>query len=173
MKKKSSSVCHECGKAGLVTTTETRRYTLAGGWSVAVEGAQVTRCPACGYEGVGFDASGGIERAVAAQVIAKPARLAAEEIVFLREFLDYNGRQMARLLGISAPTLSRWENGHETITGPSDRLFRALVATRRGWTGAAAKNFETILERIDDRQAPPLKIRVRMSGGDGVWKVAA
>jgi putative zinc finger/helix-turn-helix YgiT family protein len=173
-KKKGAGVCHECEAEGLATTTETRRYTLAGGWSVSVEGAQVNRCPACGYEGVGFDATGGIERAVAEQVIAKPAHLAGEEIIFLRELLDYNGRQMAKLLGIGAPTLSRWENGHETITGPTDRLLRALVAARLGWGGAAAaKRFEAVLESIEDKKAAPMKIRVRMSGSDGHWKVAA
>jgi putative zinc finger/helix-turn-helix YgiT family protein len=173
-KQKVNRRCLECGNETMITGTETRRYPVPGGWSVVVEGAQVTRCPACGLELIGFESSGGIERAVAEQVIGKAAHLAGEELIFLRELLDWTGRKMAAILGVGASTVSRWENGHETITGAADRLVRMVAAVHLGltrdWT---RQHLEAVLEGIEDKKAPPLKVRVRMSGSDGQRKVAA
>jgi putative zinc finger/helix-turn-helix YgiT family protein len=164
---KGPTKCFDCEGTRVSTKLGPYRMKLAGDWAATVEDALITSCPDCGGQGVGFKNLEGLMRAIAAAVVAKPTRLAAEEIRFLRTHLGYSGVRLARLLGVGAPTVSRWENGHEPIGAVPDRLLRTLDVIRDG-----AEGFDVeALAEIGEEQGAPLRLRVRMK--DGIWKAAA
>ncbi len=159
--------CLDCGSSRVTTKVGAYRMKLADSWAVTVQDAIITTCEGCAGVGVGFQNLDGLMRAIAAAVVAKPTRLAAEEIKFLRTHLGYSGVQLAKLLGVGPPTVSRWENGHEPIGAVPDRLLRALDVIRDG-----AENFDVeALAAIGDKPGTPLRLRVRIK--DGVWQAAA
>ncbi len=161
------SKCYDCNGKRVTTTIGPHRMTLAGGWSATVEDAILTHCPDCGGHGVGYRNMLGIMRAIAAAVVAKPTRLAAQEIKFLRSHLLYSGAKLARMLGVTPSTLSRWENGHELIGAGPDRLLRTIEVIHEG-----VKDFDVkVLEDIGPEPGAPLRLRVRMT--DGQWKAAS
>jgi putative zinc finger/helix-turn-helix YgiT family protein len=164
---KGTSKCYDCGGAKVTATVGPYRMKLAGEWHATIEDAVITHCGDCGGTGVGLENLDGIMRAIAAAVIRKPSRLAADEIRFLRTHLGWTGIKLAKMLGVGAGTVSRWENGKEPIGPVPDRLLRTLDVIREG---AAGFDVDT-LANIGDAAGAPLKLRVRKSGGK--WKAAA
>lgn len=159
------SKCYDCGGTRVTETRGPYKMPLAGGkWFVTVEDAILTHCPDCGGHGVGFENLNGIMSAIAAAVVAKPTRLAAQEIRFLRTELDYSGTKLARMLGVTPSTVSRWENGHEPIGAGPDRLLRMIEVQHGGIEGFDVK----VLEHIGNEPGAPLRLRVRMT--DGQWQ---
>jgi putative zinc finger/helix-turn-helix YgiT family protein len=160
------SKCYECGSRDVRERVEPRPMPMCLGWSVLVEETIVTTCGACGEEALGYRKLGPMMRAIAAAVVRKPSRLAPDEIKFLRTHLGYEGKELARLLGVGASTVSRWENGHEPIGVVPDRLLRTLEVIREG------VEFDVeVLGDITSDEGAPMDLRVRMR--DGQWKVAA
>jgi DNA-binding transcriptional regulator YiaG len=166
----SERACRGCGK----TIKEMRAsapFGLVGRWSVMVEDAIHMRCSqGCEYHGaVGFERIEGILRAVAAAVIAKPSRLAPEEIRFLQGRLDLEAQALARRLGVTAGTLSRWENGHEPIGKTPEALLRTLVALHERDHAAFDP---AVLEHIDFKDGAPVRLTLRQ-GASGRWQRVA
>jgi DNA-binding transcriptional regulator YiaG len=54
---------------------------------------------------------------LAQAVATKKERLTPKEIRFLRTYLGYSSADFARKLGISLPTVSRWEREGKPTTG--------------------------------------------------------
>jgi transcriptional regulator with XRE-family HTH domain len=52
--------------------------------------------------------------------------LQPEEIKFLRKDLHLKAKELALTLGVTASTVSRWENGKKEIGEAHDRLFRSI-----------------------------------------------
>jgi putative zinc finger/helix-turn-helix YgiT family protein len=139
-------------------------FGLAGTWAATVE-ALVYDCPNCG-RGVLYESPGKITQAIAAAVIKKPSRLAAEEIRFLRGHLGMTAKQFGSLLGVSGSQVSRWENGAKM--GPAaDRLLRMIEVQHDHL------EFDVqLLRSIAAKPGAPMALRV-MRTSDGQWKAAA
>ncbi len=60
-------------------------------------------------------------------VLQKGARLAADEISYLREWRDYLQSDLATVLGVDVQTVSLWERGAHRIPRSCDTLLRALI----------------------------------------------
>ena len=157
--------CLECGGA-LRTAQRPYRYRFEGGLSVTLENATVMTCVACGAESVAIHAPARLHRAVAEAVVRKASRLAASEVAFLRHHLDMTGEQMARHLGVSKTSVSRWETGREPIGQVPDRLLRTLVLLQ-DWQ--ARPDLE-LFARLGPA-ARPSHIKVTLQGED--WNAAA
>jgi putative zinc finger/helix-turn-helix YgiT family protein len=157
--------CLECG-AHLRTERRPYRYRFKGGLSVTLENATVMGCPVCGAESVAIHAPARLHRAVAEAVVRKASRLAASEVAFLRHHLDMTGEQMARHLGVSKTSVSRWETGREPIGQVPDRLLRTLVLLQ-DWR---ARPDLGLFARLGST-AKPSHIKVKLQGED--WKAAA
>lgn len=166
-KKKTLDACSECG-GRLQRGTESHRLPLVGEWGVTLEDVEISYCPSCGKRGVAIDGLAPLMRGIAAAVVAKAARLAAPEVTFLRKHLGYTGARLARALGVTGGTVSRWESGREPIGPSADRLLRALVVLHDG----AGHRFDpSRFEAIEDGAAA-LRLTLRRDS-HGNWAAAA
>jgi putative transcriptional regulator len=159
------ATCADCGGA---VRFEQRpfRYRFAGGLSVTIENATVMTCSACGGESVAIHAPARLHRVVAAAVVKKSSRLTPEEVAFLRHHLDMTGEQLAKHLGVSKTSVSRWETGREPIGRVPDRLLRTLVLLRDWQARPSLALFAQMGE-----SARASHIKVKLQGAD--WKAAA
>lgn len=164
-----STTCVECGGA-MKAATRPHRYRFEGGLAVTVEDATVLTCGSCGAESVAIRAPLRLHRAVAEVVVRKPSRLAPAEVAFLRHHLEMTGEEMARHLGVSKTSISRWETGREPIGQVPDRLLRTLVILH-DWDGGHAGRPDIGLFAHLGARAKPSHIRVTRTG-DG-WCAAA
>jgi DNA-binding transcriptional regulator YiaG len=62
--------------------------------------------------------------AIAGAIVAKNSALGSLEVRFLRKRLGIKGTEFARLIDVSPEQLSRWENGHNELSGAMDRFIR-------------------------------------------------
>src|SRR5262249_46395388 len=90
----------------------------------------VARCPKCHSYEVLIPNIDGLHRAIAREIVRRPARLSPPEVRFLRKVLGWSGRDFAEHMGTSVETVSRWETGATPIGAQADRLLRLMVMTR-------------------------------------------
>ncbi len=165
--RRSDPSCLECG-APMKTSRQAHRYTVAGDWAVTLKSVPVHRCPRCGYGEVGIELPNALNRTIAREVIRKRGGLSGPEIVFLRQYLGMSGRGLARTLGVTDVSVSRWEHRRLQIGPVPDRLLRTLVALK----GLDGETFPVeVLEEIDGK-AEPLRLVIGL-GRDGEWRLAA
>ena len=120
--------CADCGTP-MVVRRKNRRYDSGGLPHVVLQGVEERRCPACGAEELVIPRIEELHRVIARALIHKPARLAGSEIRFLRKHLGLSSTDLARRMGTTRETVSRWEGGATPIGPLADRLLRVLVAT--------------------------------------------
>jgi len=118
--------CIQCG-GRLTTKPENYRYTASGLPNVTLIGVDVRRCSKCGDHEVVIPRIEELHRVLAASVVRQVSRLTKEELRFLRKYLGYSGVDFAKLIGVAAETVSRWENGKEKIGPTTEKLIRMLV----------------------------------------------
>src|SRR5579871_1014762 len=117
--------CCDCG--AVMHGTETYyRYTECGLDSVTLENIIVYRCAACGAIVPEIPAMGELHRMIVLCMMRKPSLLSAQEIKFLRKMARLSGNELAIALGVSASTVSRWENGSRNISKNSDAAIRMI-----------------------------------------------
>ncbi len=158
--------CENCG-ARLVVVAHEAPFGLSGSWAALVP-AKVYECSGCGEPGgVEYEAVGPMLRAITAAVVAKRARLAPEEIRFLRMRLDATAVEFGRRLGVTGVQVSRWETGAAVMHPSADRLARVLSAQHDG------AGFDVhILDEITDKAGAPVRLRLTRNKA-GAWKAAA
>jgi putative zinc finger/helix-turn-helix protein, YgiT family len=163
-----TTACLECG-GPMKVSQRAHLYRFEGGLAVTVEKATVMTCSNCGAESVAIRAPLRLHRAVAAVVVRKPSRLAPAEVAFLRHHLDMTGEKLARHLGVSKTSVSRWETGREPIGQVPDRLLRTLVILH-DWDGGHDRPDIGLFASLVPGNKPS-RIRATMTGDD--WRVAA
>lgn len=57
---------------------------------------------------------------------AFPRKMASQEVKALRKKLKLTQKEFAEIVGVSKPTVERWENSDKPITGPEVMLFDIL-----------------------------------------------
>jgi len=109
-------------------------YVEGGLPHIWLHGAQARRCPQCDRTRLALGNRSELHRAIAARLVIKPYSLAPEEVRFLRSHLGCANDQLARCLGVSPETASRWASttAHARINPTAERLLRLIVAMRCG-----------------------------------------
>ena len=157
--------CVECGKPMRI-----RREVLPFDKPIGLRGVRlntdVARCPNCGEFEVIIPNLEGLHRAIARTLVAKNARLAADEIRFLRKVLGWSGADFAAHMGTSAETVSRWETGATPIGPQADRLLRLMVMTR---DPVADYRKLDLLKTVARAKAATIRMTARAK--DGEWQV--
>ena len=121
--------CMICGEA-MYTKRENYQYTASGLPHVTLQQVEVSRCPHCGETEVTIPHIEALHRAIATELVRKPARLTPEEIRFLRKHLGWSGTDFAAHMGVTPEIVSRWEHGTTPMGSTADRLLRLLVITQ-------------------------------------------
>jgi len=158
--------CLECGTP---LRAERRNYRdkECGLPGVTLLGIQVRHCPKCGEEEVVIPHVQDLHKMLAQAVVRKPGRLNAAEVSFLRKYLGWSGVDFAKRIGVTAETVSRWENSREAIGPQADRLLRLMVAFL-----APVESYRVEeLDAVESRRTSILNLRLR-AGKDG-WCFAA
>jgi putative zinc finger/helix-turn-helix YgiT family protein len=155
--------CAECG-GKLKTTGSTHRYVESGLPSVVLRGVSVRKCQACGADEVAIPNIAGLHRCIAEILVARKSALVAAEIRFLRQFLGHSSKDFAKLLGVTAETLSRWENAKRDIPPVVDRVVRLLVVNTPPRTDYSADMLSNIRPTAPKHARMALRLR-----GDG-WE---
>ena len=153
--------CPACDKS-MTSARENYNYSACGLPHVTLKGVEVRRCGECGEHEVVIPRMAELHQAIARAVVTKKARLMAAEVKFLRKHLGWSGAEFARHMGVTAETVSRWENGHEPMGAVADRLLRLMVVTQ------ALKPEYTIdaLAELEDEPAPA---RVKLAADRNGW----
>lgn len=88
-----------------------------------------SRCGACGEDYVG---ARDVERfeLVAARTLAEAGEGSGEAFKLMRKALGLRGSDLAKLLGVAAETISRWENGKHAVERATLAVMAALLADR-------------------------------------------
>ncbi|WP_164011192.1 type II TA system antitoxin MqsA family protein [Pyxidicoccus trucidator] len=149
--------CTQCG--GSMTSRQETRRAYAGLEGVIVEGVQVRHCPACGEEEISYSNVEQLHTQLALLLARKEAGLTAREIRFLRTYLGMSGTDLARRMGVTKETVSRWERTDKPLAmGPmAERLLR-LMAVREH----PVKEYPLErLEHVATTEATPLRVRLK------------
>jgi len=75
---------------------------------------------------------------------AKPKRLAAPELANLNELRDsysLNGTTLARMLGVSEPTLTKWHKGSASLDAPAAARVKRLAGILTALARVMKKSF--------------------------------
>lgn len=156
------STCFDCG-AEMRRTRESYKYDESGLPGITLRGIMVGRCPRCHEVDVHIPNIEGLHRAIALALTRKTARLAPQEIRFLRKYLRLSGTDFAQHLGVAAETVSRWEQGKSPMGTTADRLVRMLALTREPIS-------DYPLEMLKDvAQTDPKPLRLDLTQDEGGW----
>jgi putative zinc finger/helix-turn-helix YgiT family protein len=124
---RKTMTCLPCG-GKLAKKRENYRYTSCGLPNVTLVGVEVRRCGKCGDHEVVIPRIEELHRVLAAAIVRRASRLIPAEVRFLRKYLGYSGVDFAKVIGVSAESVSRWENAKETMRPSVEKLLRMLVA---------------------------------------------
>jgi putative zinc finger/helix-turn-helix YgiT family protein len=161
MRKAKDVRCVQCGTPMEAGRGDWSGFALPG---VTLVDVPVLRCPGCGETEHGVEEAEELSRLVAAELVAKPARLTPEEIRFLRSHLELSGGELAKHMGTTPETVSRWENGAMPMGRVADRLLRAMVALRGGLSCPLE-----VFRDVARGHAKPIELLMRHSPSKG-WR---
>ncbi len=156
--------CPTCGKE-MKTRIRDYEYAESGLKNVVLKGITVHECKECGEVLPEIQNVKQVHNWIAEYLVKKQSPLTGQEFRFLRKQLGMSANELAEFLGVTPVTVSRWENGKESLGPQSDRLLRAFFITRpTGLRTARALNvFETlrtIFPNIAHRKPKPERIEI-------------
>ena len=120
--------CRSCGSRSITIRLEDRPLDSLP--SVTLRDLKISQCAECGAEAVSIPRIEQLHEVVAKALVKKPGRLSGPEVRYLRKWLGWSGRELARRFDLSPEHVSRIENDHNPIALVADRLLRILVLTR-------------------------------------------
>ncbi len=118
--------CYSCG--GKIKTIKDKPYKFTEcGLNVVLYGVTQYECPECKETYVAIPNVSKLHRIIGTHICReRKALLTQEEVKFLRKDLHLKAKDLALIMGVTASTVSRWENGKKYIGEAHDRLFRSI-----------------------------------------------
>lgn len=160
MREEMSMVCLECG-GDMVLSTEplTEMYK---GEEITVSGLEYFICSNCGEVVMSAEMADKQAREMARVYASRHALLSPAEITSLRKKLGLTQAQFESLIGVSRPTVCRWERGSSQQSETANILMRMIrdvpgaarylmqikeIAPRRGHAQSGAVEFTVVSGR--------------------------
>ena len=116
--------CPECGHE-LIATSEPLQEEFRGE-KFFVEGISRQECPNCGEYVIEADQCDRLDDALQEQYRHCHGLLTPEDIQSIRRDLGVSQREFEQMLGVTSPTVCRWETGRIIQTKLADNLMRAI-----------------------------------------------
>ncbi len=118
--------CYACGAKLQVIKDKPYHYTECG-LEVLLYGVIQYACPECEETFTSIPNMQKLHRVIGAHICEqRKALLQPLEVKFLRKDLHLKAKDLAKALGVTPQTVSRWENGREQIGEAYDRLLRSI-----------------------------------------------
>jgi len=148
--------CPVCNSEA-VCTQGTYHYKESGLDNVYLEGVDVCKC-SCGEVIVSIPAMPQLHSVISLAIIEKKSLLIGQEIRFLRKNMGLTATRLSKFIGVDNATISRWENGSQTITKPHDHLIRLVYSNIKGIPKDRIKHLiKENFEEIEPKQKEVLK----------------
>lgn len=160
---KEALLCSECGHS-MNSTRENVPYRSLPG--VVLVNVEVFQCPSCGERQTAIPQIEALDRFLVSIIVKKRQRLSGNEIRFLRKFLGLSSVDLAERMGTQPETVSRWENGSQTMGTQTDRLLR-LMSTY----GEPVQDYLQLL--ADVAKEEPIKTQCRLIHENNDWELDA
>jgi DNA-binding transcriptional regulator YiaG len=117
--------CNEHLVAVDATTTSRYHFSDSGLPNVYLSGIRYFICATCKkIVKVEIPDIEELMAAIASAIVTKTSPLAGPEVKFLRKRLGIKGTDFAAMIDATPEQLSRWENGHNALSGAMDRYIR-------------------------------------------------
>lgn len=152
--------CLEC-RGSVSTKRENYLYTAVGLRNVTLVGVEVRRCARCGDFEVVIPRIEELHRVLAAAIVRRASRLTGDEVRFLRKYLGYSGVDFAKVIGVTAETVSRWENAKEKMGASAEKLLRMLIVHKQP---IRQYRVETLAQISEKAVTKPIGVRVEGNG---------
>lgn len=119
-------VCYSCGNKIKTIKDQPYKFTECG-LDVVLYGITQYECPKCKETYAAIPNVSKLHRIIGTHICReRKALLTPEEIKFLRKDLHLKAKELALIMGVTASTVSRWENGKKDIGEVHDRLLRSI-----------------------------------------------
>lgn len=160
--------CDECDGRLTIERGAVRRYDIGGLPHVELHGIEVSRCTSCGKEEIAIPRISQLHHVLSERFVKQQRMLAPSEIRFLRKHVGLSSADLAKTMGVTRETVSRWESGANPMGAVADRLLRLIVVTHEPTESYAVEDF---LKELTDRPAPekPSLVALRNSK-EGGWR---
>lgn len=110
--------------------------------------------------GVSIEKADELHKEIARAIILNPAPIRGRELRFLRAQMDLSQAGLGKIMGVTRPTMARWEGRPgEAITATADRMLRLFYALHHAGNKTALRVVELLREidelehRIEKRRA--------------------
>lgn len=125
-------------------------------------------------KGVSIVAADQLHEAIAREIVLSPSPIRGQEARFLRSLLDISQADLARTMGTTRISITRWESKPDgELPGTADTALR-LIYTSNADKGSLIKRTMDMLRERDDaihgRKLTKKKITLRTRGG--TWDTA-
>jgi len=121
-------------------------------------------------KGISFEDLEELHRAIALHLVRCDTHLSGKEFRFLRKELDASQEMIARLFGVDAQSVARWEKGQSDLKPLADRMIR-LLYMEQILGNPKVKNLLDLVATLSEQGdgEPPKHFKYM----DGEWRVAA
>jgi len=157
--------CPTCG-GRVIHSTKDEWVEVAGRRFVASVPAQA--CARCGGMFVDSGSMAELESAVSCE-LAKSGPLSGETFRYMRKSLGMRATALAKLLGITAETVSRWENMQRAVDRTAWIVLGALVLEHAGVPPATFERLKLVSE---PPKRKPGAVRIEVRGAKATRRAA-
>lgn len=118
--------CYSCGSNIKVIKDQPYKFAECG-LNVVLYGITQYECPNCKETYAAIPNVSKLHRIIGTHICReRKALLIPGEVKFLRKDLQLKAKELALIMGVTASTVSRWENGKKDIGEAHDRLLRSI-----------------------------------------------
>jgi len=125
-------------------------------------------------KGVSIQHADELHAAIAREIVSSPRPIRGQEARFLRSLMDASQADLARTMGTTRISVTRWENKpDQALPGTADTALRLIYTNCTEADSLIKRTMDMLRERDDashGKKAVPNKITLRARGGS--WDTA-